>query len=107
MGTLSYVFVCIISWMLLQAYRHGNVFASYVNMLISGRFQWALENMWKTPFRLINWANNAEFNESIKYAYDNGYYYLIARYGYLFLYIFLFITILVAVYLEKQVFSRI
>lgn len=102
MGTLSYVFVCIISWLLLRAYRHGNVFANYINMLISGRFQWALENMWKTPFRFINWANNAEFNESLRYAYDNGYYYLIARYGYLFLYIFLFITILVAVYLKKQ-----
>lgn len=102
MGTLSYVFVCMFSWMLLQAYRRGNVFANYVNMLISGRFQWALENMWKTPFRLINWSNNAEFNESIRYAYDNGYYYLIARYGYLFLYIFLFITIIVAIYLKKQ-----
>lgn len=101
-GALSYVMVCAFSWMLLQAYRHGNVFANYINILISGRFQWALENMWKTPFRLINWANNAEFNESLRYAYDNGYYYMIARYGYLFLYIFLFITIIVAIYLKKQ-----
>ena len=102
MGLLSYPFMGAFSWILMQGYRKGNSLVRYFDTLITGRIGWATGNMWASHFKFINWSDYEEFTKSLKYAYDNGYYYLIARYGYLFFFIFLFITMILVVYMKNS-----
>lgn len=99
---ISFPTAAFMSMILLQAYRRHVAFTIPINVFLSGRLQWALENMWKTPFKMVNLASHETFTATLKYAYDNGYFYLIARYGYLAMVLFCIVTIYAYKYMKKE-----
>lgn len=99
----SFIIVALLSQILLWAYRKKMAFTFPINKMLSGRLQWVLENIWNNnPFKLFNFDTHEQFTASLLHAYDNGYYYLIARYGYIGMIIFLIVTIYAFKCLKKQ-----
>lgn len=92
----------ILSVYLLNAYKIGTSFSVWANELLSGRLWGAMMNSFASPFEWIHYETSVSFMENVTYAYDNGYFYLMARYGYLMLIIFSVMSIFIGKYMISK-----
>lgn len=101
-SSVSFVLITFFSLFLLWGYSGQKQFAIAMNSVLSNRVMLTLFNYEAMPFRLINVLSQQEFSDMTQYTFDNGYYYLLARYGYLVVGIFLITTIMTVVYMKKK-----
>lgn len=99
---VSYLACALISFVLLYAYKQGNMWVVVIDELISGRVRWVYMNTLKKPFEWIHIENSTDFANSLLYAYDDGYYYIVARYGYFMLIILILLSMQIAEYLISR-----
>lgn len=92
----------ILSFYLLNAYKIGTPFSVWANKVLSGRLWGAMMNSFSSPFEWIHYETSVSFMENLKCAYDNGYFFLMARYGYLMLIIFSVMSIFIGKYMISK-----
>lgn len=102
MASAAFLLITIFSLFLLWGYSGQKQFAIILNSVLSNRVMLALLNFDVLPFQMISVLSQQEFSDVTLHVFDNGYYYLLARYGYVVVGIFIITTIMTVAYMKKK-----
>jgi len=101
-ASISFSLIAILSIYLLNAYKIQTTFSKMANDILSGRLWGAMMNSFLSPFEWIHFESSTHFMEKLKYAYDNGYYFVMARYGYIMLILLCIIVFFICRYMRDE-----
>ena len=90
-----------VSVLLMFLYVRGNSVASVVDKALTGRVSLALRTFSVYPIKIINIMSFDEYRSTLQSTIDNGYYYIVYRYGYVYLFLLLIVGRLVVSYFKS------
>lgn len=101
-ASISFSLIAILSIYLLNAYKIKTALSVIANDILSGRLWAAMMNSFSSPFEWIHFESSIQFMENLKYAYDNGYYFVMARYGYIMLILLCIVVFFICKYMQDE-----
>ena len=93
--------ISLLSLGLLYLYRQGVGIAIIIDRLLSSRLRAANTRFTSLPMQFIRIVSYAEYHETSVSVLDNGYLYIIARYGILYLILFVILTYYIAQFFQR------
>lgn len=94
--------VAILSFIFMEMYKHGYPLGYFLDEILAHRLRWALYNLNLYPATILNVDNFENFRKTAKYVMDNGYFYAVLRYGYIYLVALSILIYKASRYFEKK-----
>lgn len=93
--------VSVVSLLLLRLYSRGAGIAILIDRVLSSRLRASTMRFSSSPMQLLRVVSYAEYQETSVSVIDNGYLYIIARYGLLYLILFVIVAYYIAHYFQR------
>ena len=80
-SSISTILVTFVSFALMYLYTRGNTFARYIDLLLTRRISLPLKTFNLSSIKIIKIMSYSNYQNALQSTMDNGYYYIVFRYG--------------------------